>query len=777
MALIPLLALLSPAGPGAGPPTRADDVGSPRPGWEKKLDPFLRRIALGSFKVQGRFKEPIPPRSNQAARALPSFVLVDRRAPEPILNVKARIVAEDPGGNKEWNRIGRVLEEMGVEVRARLGSMVSLRVPAAALQGLADRPEVLWLKAARGYRLENEVSTGSALVASDEANVTFNTRGAGVIVGVMDTGIEWQNHDFRHTDGTTRILGIWDQTLSDPLHPPPTHISPGFSFGAYYDASDIDAAIASGGSLMTGDGHGHGTHVAGSAAGNGLETGRGIPAGTFAGVAPEADLLVVRVFDNQGVFCFDCDLTAAVQFIRQVAASEGKPWVGNMSLATDLGAHDGSDPDELSIDEAVGPARPGAQVAIAAGNSGGLRIHWEGTLSPGAVFTNTFNPSYVAKSGADNDFIWMDAWYEGADAATFEIVTPGGTTVTAARGTDSGIVCTTSGAVEIDATNAPDPANGDNEVFVQIWDSSVCSPVINPGTGTWTIRIRANSVVSPVPSFDLWDEADLGALARVDLSSFTLDESVGVPGTSRQAITAAAYVNKSQWINVNGTTTNGGGIAGDIAGFSAIGPTRDDRLKPDIAAPGQNVGSSLAESVRPGLNPILIERDGEHRVLSGTSMATPHVAGVAALLLALGPGLTGPEIKAAMQRSARSDSFTGPVPNARFGHGKLRAPEAAGQAVTIVADFRAISASGFTATDNPFVDSYNVYRGTIPGISATNYGSCFTSGLLSPTFDDLSTPIAGRAFFYLAAGVRGGIEGILGIDSLGRIRPNNFPCP
>ena len=778
----PVLILLALTAPAAGPARGPGDAAA-ESAWERKLDPFLRRLALGTVKTEGRFREAVSGRSERVARSLPPFVQVQKTA-EPLVHVKAGLAAEGPTGARAWKTLERDLQGLGILVKGRVDTVASLRVPSAALEALARRPEIAWLKAAHGYNLLNDVSTTAAHLGSDEANTAF-TKGAGAIVAIVDTGISWADADFRKSDGTTRILGIWDQTLTDASHPPPS----GFSFGAWYPQSVIQTAINTSTLLLTGDGHGHGTHVAGTAAGNGLRTGKGVPPGTFAGVAPEADILIVRVFDDNGIFCGACDLTAAVQFISQTAAAAGKPWAGNMSLGTDIGAHDGTDPDERSIDALVGPGRRGAQMAIAAGNSGGRdrsphAHHWEQTLpAVGTSAINTFTLSYAPNGGADNDFIWMDLWYKGADRATVSLVSPTGITVSAARGVDSGIVCTADGAVQVDASNGPDPLNGDNEVFIQLWDSSTCATPFPPKNGGWTIRVTTDAIGSASPIFDLWNEADAGGVAFVNLTVSSTTKSLSVPGTSRYAITAGSYVSKDRWINTTNQLTivtllsTFGGV-GSLSGFSGLGPTRDGRIKPDIAAPGEYIGSTLTGAVGASRGNSFTERDGEHGDIRGTSMATPHVAGTAALLLAINPNLEGPEVRAAMTASARSDAFTvapGPLPNTFYGSGKLRALEAGYVAASLVTDFTD-TATGFTGTDSPFVDTYNVYRGTIPGIAPSAYGACLMTGQPSPTFSDLANPPAGQVYFYLVTGVHAGVEGILGTDSTGRIRPNTSPC-
>lgn len=766
---------------GAGAGSRPLPAAASTPSWEGKLGPFLRRVALGTHRWQGRFSRRIPSASAETLRSLPPFVSTVRTAAGIELLVKARLAArpERPGAD----RFAGMVRDRGGEVRSRVGDIASLRLPMTAIAAVAALPEVEWLKASRSFRLANESSTAAPHVDSDAATAVFGTAGAGVIVGIVDTGIDWTNGDFRNADGTTRILAIWDQTIGDAAHPPP----PGFTFGAYYTRGDINAALAPGGTpLLTADLHGHGTHVAGSAAGNGLQTGNGVPAGTFAGVAPEADLAIVRVFAGAAAdWCDDCDLTAAVDFLRQIAAAEGKPWVGNMSLGDDVGgAHDGTAPDELAIDAAVGPGRAGAQMALAAGNSGttAAGIHWQGNLAPGVIAVNSFTMPVLGADGADNDFIWLDLWYEGSSEATVELVPPGGPIISAAQGNDSGIVCLSSGAAQVDASNSPDPADGDHQVFMQIWDGGDCGGG-EPPPGTWIIRVIGETVGPGGGAFHLWNAADSDALASVTLATSNAAGSVTIPGTSRNALTAGSYVHKTSWINVDGGTSTGGGTIGARSSFSGRGPTRDGRNKPDLAAPGEWVGSGFSSQKAIGVSSFWIERDGQHRVLRGTSMATPHVAGVAALLFGMNGDLDGAQVKAILSATARVDGFTGAVPNPLYGYGKVDALRAAHEAAAWITDLNGTGGGGLTGTAHPSMLGYNLYRTPLPGVSASDYGSCLASGLPSPDFTDPEAPPRGGGFMYLFTGVyldprtASAAEGGLGTNGDGSVRFNGAPCP
>src|SRR5690606_26657641 len=215
--------------------------------------------------------------------------------------------------------------------------------------------------------------------------------------------------------------------------------------------------------------------------------------------------------------------------------------------------------------------------------------------------------------------------------------------------------------------------------LIILFDSTEAAP---PDTGRWAIRVRGDAVRDGTYHLWLTGYSFQNPTRATRLNPATNAYLVGSPGTAGRAITAAAYATRHEWDGPDGTPV---GFPfrerlGDIAFFSAPGPRRDGVLKPDLAAPGKFTISARAPGGQIWQDfPTFVEADGVHAALLGTSQATPHVAGAAAILLQLQPQLGPEELRELLTTHARRDAFAlhpytgGPdgSPNPQWGHGKL----------------------------------------------------------------------------------------------------------
>jgi subtilisin family serine protease len=195
-----------------------------------------------------------------------------------------------------------------------------------------------------------------------------------------------------------------------------------------------------------------------------------------------------------------------------------------------------------------------------------------------------------------------------------------------------------------------DPGNGDNRIFLTIGPGTAASIE----AGTWSFTLTGNTVVNG--RFDAWiQRGPPNTIAAFLAPHENQDCTISTPGTARQIITAGSYVTR-------------GGVIGSASAFSSRGPTRDGRPAPDVSAPGERIFSARATG---------IDAAGDaYHALRGTSMAAPHVAGAAALMLQAAPTLTQQQIKDCLRSNARTDMITGGGPNTVWGAGKLDAAAA-----------------------------------------------------------------------------------------------------
>lgn len=547
------------------------------------------------------------------------------------------------------------LQQMGGGVGTSVGPYRTVRVPAAALERfLASRGlhTAQIAQALEPQTINSVPSTGvSSFWTVTPQGVFSGTTGKGVIVGIIDTGIDFRHQDFKNANGTTRILDIWDQTKNAT---PPS----GFTYGTEWTAAQINA-----GQCLQTDGNGHGTFIAGVAAGNGRGTIASQPAFRYVGMAPEADLIVVNAY------LYDTYFADGVKYVFQKAQALGKPAVCLIAAGKREGPHDGSDPSEITISNLVRDYAPNRLVVNAMGNYGASPIHGKVHLNALQSGTVTCNIPTFNENGEIS--LNLEGWYESGNAFSITVRTPTG-----------GVVGPVLKGIYLD-TETPDCGmivsngritnpQGDSRVTIVIRKSAV-GQVITAGTYQVT-----TTAVTGSGDMDLWvgDYALNGAVPAI-VGGLDYDRTVVTPATADSTISVGAFTFRSSWLAANGTTygLSGSPVVGAIASWSGHGLRRDGVQSPDLVAPGQAIGSS--RSGWSSVSGTLILPDSVHMIRTGTSIAAAHVAGAVALELqkykAAGKNLSVKIAKSLLGTLAlKEPAVMGATPNQIYGYGKLR---------------------------------------------------------------------------------------------------------
>ena len=545
----------------------------------------------------------------------------------------------------------------------------AVRLPVAELETLAAHPQVQFVEAAR--LLGPQLVTSVPATRADRLHTATPTRpaltGAGVAVGIIDFGLDFTLDDFRRPDGTTRVAFIWDQALT----PQAGERAPaGFSRGVEYDVDAIDEALKAPDPFAVvrhePEPASHGTHVAGTAAGNGRSTDATFPAGSHIGTAPDATIIYVQpdTGGGSGSFTDSVAVAEAIAYVYGKATELGLPCVINMSLGQNGGSHDGESVVEQAVDRLL--ETPGRAFVHAAGNEHVWRGHASGTLTTGTVRTLQWRTGgglplgggAPLPAGPDRTVNELEVWYSPRDEVHVRLISPtGATTPVVAPGQTAALDLPGGNRAFVDSERFS-PLNGDARIFVSV-DRGTASRVAG---GTWQVELRA--VQARSGRFDAWIERDARDRTNdfADQSFFVGTDfdpvmTLGTPATSRRGISVANYDH----------------VTTAPSASSSRGRTRDGRDKPEVAAPGTNIVSSCALGGRPD------GAGGTHRVrttMSGTSMAAPHVSGIVAQLLQRDPDLSAAQVRAALVASADPPPGVG-VFDAAWGYGRVDAEEAA----------------------------------------------------------------------------------------------------
>ena len=502
------------------------------------------------------------------------------------------------------------------------------------------------------YSLLDVTSMDAAGITPAGELPVLNNQGAGVIVGFVDTGINYTDSLFRNVDGSTRIIGIWDQTNnsdnSNNIENETAKPISAFSalYGTQYTAEEINLALNSDNPasiVPTRDENGHGTFLASIAAGN-----RDERAG-FSGAAPQASIAMVKLkpakqylrdfyLIQDGAEAYqENDIMMGVSYLYFLARKYSMPLVVCIPLGTNIGSHMGMSRlgqylNQVSLSN-------GSAVITAAGNETGARHHFRAVMD-----ADTDEVTAELRVGEREAGFSMELWAENMGAYTVGFISPTGEV-----------------AREISV-----PLRGENTVsflleqtqitvYTQIADVSSGSQFIfmrfeNPMSGIWRILIRNSLDIRE--TFHIWLPvrgfiSDETYFLRPDPDTIITD-----PGNARYPITVTAYDHTKNSIYIHASR-----------GYSLSG-----RIKPDLAAPGVNILGASVSGRR-------LTR------MSGTSVSAAHLAGAAAILLNWGvlnanyPYLNTPVLKSIFVRGAqRNPALT--YPNREFGYGTLNLYEA-----------------------------------------------------------------------------------------------------
>lgn len=496
--------------------------------------------------------------------------------------------------------------------------------------------------------------------------------GKGVIIGLVDSGLDYDHPDFIDEYGNKRVIRYWNQSVTSPTASPQP-----YNYGQIYYHADIQQGpntTTSNNNLL------HGTTVTGICAGNGLANGRN------KGMAPEAEIIFVETDFSKPNWTLT--VADACDFIFAVADSLGKPAVINLSVGSSLGSHDGTDPAGELMSLLVREKR-GRIIIGAAGNSGDrppfhaqnivnsdTSFIWfennpSGTLGPNTVFfdlwadvndaqfkysfgANRNSPSYENVASTEYRFAQLnvgtpiyDTLYNanGDRIATLEIYTEYEANNFHLQGFFSSVDSTdyllrfsTTGAGKYDLWSGKEI--GLNNIVRNLPNSTEYPPIVH-----YVMPDSAQSIVSS------WNcSPDILSVANIRNRYRYLDS------------------NGDYYYHADNTA------AGDIAKSSSRGPSRAGVIKPDIAAAGEmSLASAPLFTWNDPAYGAHLGQGGYHMRNNGTSMASPVVAGIAALYLERCPNSNIDEFKADLFGTAYSDNYTGATPNNRVGYGKINA--------------------------------------------------------------------------------------------------------
>ena len=552
-------------------------------------------------------------------------------------------------------------DQLGVKINYYAGNIASVRTSLNSISNLISNNYVKFVE----YRPSKPQLMNDTAVVRNRikpvkqgmAPLTQAYDGTGIIMGIIDSGIDFNHPDFKDGSGNTRIQFIWDQNQSSGSTVPMP-----YNYGIEWTAAQINASVCTHNDNAN---YGHGTHVSGTAAGNGLANGK------FEGMAPKAELVVVALNFNNNTNPVYAD---ALSYIFAKATAAGKPCVVNASVGDYYGSHDATDLQAQLMNNLI-TAQNGRVLVAAAGNAGNIRFHTKTTLTNSDTlftwFTDVVPNMYYVLYADTNDIK--------------NVQTSIGVNRTSS--TDLGRIPFHNYNYALASQQVDTLKFNNNRIGIIKTDAAINSfgvyeliyhVIADSLNYNWRIESKG------MGKHDSWDfNFKSSALPTTTvypkMINYAMPDTISTIVTSFQCsnevITVGNYINLNKWTDASNTAqTSTLEVPGKIKETSSGGPTRWNMIKPDVVATGANVFSSMPAAL---LNfmltnaPTAVAQGSMHIQGGGTSASSPVVAGLAALYLQKFPNASNQQVKQAIMNCTYSDGFTGALPNNVYGYGKL----------------------------------------------------------------------------------------------------------
>lgn len=530
-----------------------------------------------------------------------------------------------------------VLRERGIIAEELIAGYAILTVPEAEVDSVAALPQIEYVEKPKRLFFAVERGKDASCIPQVTKREPYLS-GEGVLVAVIDSGIDYTNDHFRSPNGNTRILYLWDQTVfpDEVLDRRPPE---GFALGTEFDRVQIDRALQAANPMArfnlvpSMDVSGHGTAVAGIVAGSGVNG--------YEGVAPESGLIVVKLgIAGENSFPRTTELMRAVTYVVKKAQELGMPVAINLSFGNTYGAHDGTSLVERFLDNAAEIGR--AVICVGSGNEGASGGHIQGDASLGRQVVELAVAQYET-------MLNVQLWKNYVDSYRIFLRSPGGEEILLPELGQGKLTLLMEDTEVLIYLGEPTPYGVTQEVY---FDFIPRANYIN--TGIWSFTIEPLDTVTGQYYFYLPSAGVRNRNTRFFAS--TPQMTLTIPSTAGRVITVGAYDSTYEsYADFSGR--------GYVYPQRTVGLVAAGAVKPDLVAPGVNITAP--------------DTYGGYGSFTGTSFATPFVTGAAALLMEWGivrgndVFLYGEKVKAYLRRGARPLRGEGELPNARVGFGAL----------------------------------------------------------------------------------------------------------